>query len=50
MLNAPLTVAKAKAKLMNFLEVNNIFIDYLNSVCSTMALRLKLLLMFTLGD
>ncbi len=42
MLKAPLTVAKAKAKLMNFFDVKRILIDSLNSVCYTMALRLKI--------
>ncbi len=41
MLNAPLTVAKANARPRNFFEVKSIFMEARNSVCCTMALRLK---------
>ena len=48
MLNAPFTVAKANARLMNFFDVKRTLIDSLNSVCYTMALRLKLIIKTTL--
>lgn len=50
MLNAPFTVAKANANAKNFFDVKRIFIEAVNSVCYTIALRLICDEIFTLED
>ncbi len=49
MLKAPLTVANANARLMNFFDVKRIFIESENYVCSTIALKLNFMSIIYLG-